>query len=726
MIKFSNLKTKQKILIAVMSPLVLLPVLGAIAGVNINSIVERAGWVDHTQVVLREAQDVVASAVDMETGMRGYLLAGNDAFLDPYNNGQQQFSERIGVLQETVSDNPTQVARLTEAQQVINEWVANVTEPTIGFRREIGNSKTMNDIAAEVQQERGKVFFDGFRSQIATFIGREETLLGERTSAFESELNAAGDFVPSDAVRENAKWVAHTRDVIATANEILASAVDMETGMRGFLLAGHDEFLAPFTAGRARFDSLTEELKSTVSDNPAQVELLGEIQQTIHAWETEVTDPMIALRREIGDAPTMDNMADLVGEARGKVFFDKFRQIMADFQAEEAGLIDVRKEANEATVSMTFVIIGATIVIGLLAGGVLAWVIGGIIAGPLVRMTAAMRSIADGDTSVEVFGSERRDEIGSMAGAVEVFRQNAVERVRLEADQATKREADEKRTREIDTLIGDFDETSKLSLSTVSSAAEQMKTSATSMTSITDDAEHRSSSVASAAEEATANVQTVATAAEEMAASVEEISRQVAQSAEIAKGAVVSASETNAKVEGLAAASEKIGEVVDLINDIAAQTNLLALNATIEASRAGEAGKGFAVVASEVKSLATQTAKATEEIGAQISAIQSETRDAVESIQGIGKVIGEISDTSSAIASAVEEQGAATREIAENVQQAAQGTQDVSTNIVEVSRGVQETGSASQQVLTSATQLEDQSAELQSAVSSFLERVKAA
>ena len=218
----------------------------------------------------------------------------------------------------------------------------------------------------------------------------------------------------------------------------------------------------------------------------------------------------------------------------------------------------------------------------------------------------------------------------------------------------------------------------------------------------------------------------MATATEELSASVEEISRQVAQSAQMALAAVETANATNAKVEGLADASQKIGEVVNLINDIAAQTNLLALNATIEASRAGEAGKGFAVVASEVKSLATQTAKATEEIGAQIAAIQGETQEAVAAIQEIGKSITEISDTATAIASAVEEQGAATREIAENVQQASSGTQNVSSNIVEVSRGVQETGSSAQQVLLSAEQLGEQSDELQAAVSSFLDRVKAA
>ena len=572
MLAFSNIKTKYKVLISVMSPLVLLLVLGGVSAFNVNAITERAGWVNHTYVVLGKAQVIVASAVDMETGMRGFLLAGEEQFLEPYNSGRALISEQIANLQETVSDNPGQVARLAEVQQVINDWVATVTEPTIAFRREIG------------------------------------------------EASAVGAF----------------------------------------------------------------------------------------------------------GGPTMVDMASLVGEARGKVFFDKFRQLMADFKAEEAGLIGVRIHANEQTVTMTYVLIGATIVIGILLGSAIAWFVGGVISRPITRLTDAMRQIATGDTSVETEGSERKDEIGAMVAAVEVFRENAIERVRLEQEQSEKRKAEEGRTNKVNALITQFDEHARQSLGSVTTAADQMKTSASSMTSSADEASQRSASVASAAEQATSNVQTVATAAEEMSASVSEISRQVSQSAEIAKQAVERARETNEKVEGLANAAEKIGDVVNLINDIASQTNLLALNATIEASRAGEAGKGFAVVASEVKSLASQTAKATDEIGTQIAAIQAETREAVESILEISKVIGDISNTSTAISSAVEEQGAATQEIAENVQQAAAGTEEVSKNIVLVSRGAQETGSASQQVLSAAEQLGSQSDELQASVSKFLEEVKAA
>ena len=345
---------------------------------------------------------------------------------------------------------------------------------------------------------------------------------------------------------------------------------------------------------------------------------------------------------------------------------------------------------------------------------------------PLQRVVDALDALADGNTDLTVV-VKSRDEVGRLGTAFNVFREKTIENKRLSEEQKnTEARAEQEKRQSMIKMADDLESSVGSVISSVTASADQMKSSATSMTSIADEASQRSSTVAAASEEATANVQTVATATEELSASVEEISRQVSQSAQMALTAVENANATNAKVEGLADAAQKIGEVVDLINDIAAQTNLLALNATIEASRAGEAGKGFAVVASEVKSLATQTAKATEEIGAQIAAIQGETREAVEAIQEIGKSITEISDTATAISSAVEEQGAATREIAENVQQAAAGTQDVSSNIAEVSRGAEENGASAQQVLGAADQLGSQSDELQAAVSSFLDRVKAA
>ncbi len=254
----------------------------------------------------------------------------------------------------------------------------------------------------------------------------------------------------------------------------------------------------------------------------------------------------------------------------------------------------------------------------------------------------------------------------------------------------------------------------------VATAANQLQTTASSMSTSANETSEQSTAVAAAAEQAAVNVQTVAAAAEELASSLQEVGRQVSESVSISQTAVSDAERTNAQVEGLASASQRIGEVVDLIQDIAAQTNLLALNATIEAARAGDAGKGFAVVASEVKSLAGQTAKATEEIGAQVSAIQSATHDAVSAIEGIGRTINQINEISSAIATSVEEQSAATQEIARNVQQASEGTKEVSENIVRVQSGANQTGESAGLLLSAAEELSENSATLNGEVERFM------
>ncbi len=348
------------------------------------------------------------------------------------------------------------------------------------------------------------------------------------------------------------------------------------------------------------------------------------------------------------------------------------------------------------------------------------------ITGPLANMTGVMSHLAEGNKDVEVEGEERRDEIGDMARAVQVFKENMIKADELAAQQEEEREAKEKRAEKVMQLTADFDDTVSGVLKTVASATTELESTAQAMSATAEQTNQQSSAVASASEQATANVQTVASASEELSSSISEIGRQVAESAKIAEQAVAEAERTNGTIQGLAQAAQKIGEVIDLINDIASQTNLLALNATIEAARAGDAGKGFAVVASEVKNLANQTAKATEEIAGQIGSMQEATEGAVEATAGIGKVIGQVNEIATTIASAVEEQQAATSEISRNVEEAAQGTQEVSNNISGVHKAAQDTGAASSQMLSSAGELSKQSETLRAAVETFLDEIKAA
>lgn len=383
-------------------------------------------------------------------------------------------------------------------------------------------------------------------------------------------------------------------------------------------------------------------------------------------------------------------------------------------------------EANETYTSAkltTLVLATVALLIGL--GSALMVIFR--VTSPLQRMNNTMGVIAAGDLNETIPYTDRRDEIGDMANALQVFKENGLRVREMEAEQkegelrmAAQRKADMQK------LANDFEAAVGEIVDTVSSASTELEASAGTLTATAERSEELATTVAAASEEASTNVQSVASATEEMASSVNEISRQVQESASIASQAVDQARTTNDRVGDLAQAAARIGDVVELINTIAGQTNLLALNATIEAARAGEAGRGFAVVASEVKALAQQTAKATGEISQQITSIQNATEQSVTAIKDIGDTIGRMSEIASTIASAVEEQGAATQEISRNVQQAAQGTMQVSSNITDVQRGASETGSASAQVLSAAQSLSRDSNRLKQEVSRFLNSVRAA
>ncbi|WOH66287.1 methyl-accepting chemotaxis protein [Bradyrhizobium sp. BWA-3-5] len=345
---------------------------------------------------------------------------------------------------------------------------------------------------------------------------------------------------------------------------------------------------------------------------------------------------------------------------------------------------------------------------------------------PILKMVGAMGKLAGGDHSVAIPATDRKDEIGLMAKAVLIFKENMIEAKELADKDAEAVKARMARAMRVNELTQAFDTSISNVLRSVSSASTELQATASSMTATAEETSNQATAVAAATEEASTNVQTVAAASEELASSVTEIGRQVAQSAAIAQKAVEEADRTNVTVQGLYDGAASIGDVVKLINDIASQTNLLALNATIEAARAGEAGRGFAVVASEVKSLAEQTAKATEQIGAQISAIQNSSSDAVTAIKGITSTINEMNEIASAIASAVEEQGSATQEIARNVQQAAAGTSEISANVVGVQQAAGDTGAAAHQVLQASSELSKQSETMRGEVEAFLNNIKAA
>jgi methyl-accepting chemotaxis protein len=357
----------------------------------------------------------------------------------------------------------------------------------------------------------------------------------------------------------------------------------------------------------------------------------------------------------------------------------------------------------------------------------LSWLIARDILGALNRQRIRMQRIAGGSLDQAVEETERGDEIGRMAETLEMLRQTAMTARTLEAEQIAAKQQGENEKREALIALADrFDASVGRLVGMMASGSTELEATAKSMTGTAERTNHRATVVSSAAAEASTRVQTVATAAEELSTSISEISRQVAQSADITTRAVDTARRTDTIVRALADGAHQIEHVAELISSIAGQTNLLALNATIEAARAGEAGRGFAVVAAEVKSLASQTAEATKEIGTRITQIQGATREAVEAIQGITATIEEVSTIAATIGSAIEEQGAATAEIARNVTQTAQATQEVTTNIGGVSAAATETGGAAGLVLAAASNLSKQAEQLSGEVNVFLAGVRAA
>jgi methyl-accepting chemotaxis protein len=410
---------------------------------------------------------------------------------------------------------------------------------------------------------------------------------------------------------------------------------------------------------------------------------------------------------------------------------DSAAAILKGASAMKAGLLadQQRLEAeSDAIASETERLIVMLAGGGFLIGSALALLLGKGIARPMTAMCKAMRELAGGNFDVVLPGLGRGDELGEMAGAVEEFKMQAIAKAERDAaaQDAQNQVSSAARRAELIRFADDFEAAVGAIVSSVSASAVQLEQAAGTLTRTADTTQSLSSKVAGASEQASSNMQSVATATEELSASVDEIGRQVRESNKIAEAAVLQAQQTDGRIGKLSRAAQEIGDVVKLITAIAEQTNLLALNATIEAARAGEAGRGFAVVASEVKSLASQTAKATDEISSHILGMQGATQESVAAIKEIGGTIGQISSIASSIAGAVEQQSAATQEIARSVQSVAQGTHQAAANIMQVNRGATETGSASEEVLNSAKTLSTESTRLREELARFMANIRAA
>ena len=552
---------------------------------------------------------------------------------------------------------------------------------------------------------------------------------GEFANTFARTVQARQEYVTIAENRVIAKGTAlryKLDDLAATAGDAgLAEVQDNAKGVITQLIATS----AMMTTYVRRPDG------TTAASATARLKFLGGAFAAIPVKSNAVLERKLAeATADLGEYS--DSFATLVAEADlidqlGAQMMDTATFIAKLSDSLKQDLIAEQRRIEQETRVMTEQtqrLVAALALGSILLGGLLAWVLGNGISRPMLKMCTAMRELASGNFSVVLPGLGRKDEIGEMAAAVEQFKLQAIAKAERDAaaHEERNRASGEARRAEMIQFADQFESAVGSIVSNVSSSAVQLEAAADTLTRTAETTQSLSTHVAGASEEASSNMQSVAAATEELSMSVDEIGRQVRESSRIAASAVKQAHETDTRIGDLSRAAQNIGDVVKLITAIAEQTNLLALNATIEAARAGEAGRGFAVVASEVKSLASQTAKATDEISTHILGMQSATKESVAAIKEIGSTIGQISEIASTIATAVEQQSAATQEIAGNVQNVAQGTEAVASNISQVNSGATQTGAASAEVLSSAQTLSTESARLREELDRFMSSVRAA
>jgi methyl-accepting chemotaxis protein len=654
--------------------------------------------------------------------------------------------ETLGLQTDTqalAGSAPTLLAAKSQAQRQ--------QEMTALKARQDGIAKRLDDVA-RTQSDRESI--DRLKKLIAAMNSKLAALDGAVDDQL--KLSARGEEIVKAAQATQTKL----NDVLLPAGEKAQADITMvsmtlggdanQTMMTLLKLVSTQVPVSQGFADLVGYVNLASSLldRAAVAPNADSVAALEKNFKTMSAKVEEKLDIVDTLQpteglRKAGEAWLKLGSGDTIFDARrkeiaasqlGQKLLDETRGLTDELAKEVAGQVKaVTNKTKEATDRSDEAIGFGTFVMLMIAAisvagaALFVWFyIGRNLVARLVGLEKTMTRLAGGDLSAKVETRRGGDEIGQMAEALSVFREGIVQANAAAAEKAAEQEAKQRQAAMIDQLTREFNDGATSALAAVSTAASRMKGSAEKMSKVAAQAKEQTGAVASASEQAAANVQTVAAATEELSGSISEISRQVGESARIAAQAVEQVAKSEVTVTELASAANRIGEVVGLINTIAAQTNLLALNATIEAARAGEAGKGFAVVASEVKSLATQTARATEGIIAQVTAIQGSTQEAVDTIKGIGQIIDKMSEIATTVASAVEEQGAATAEIARNIQQAASGTQNVSNNIVGVSNAANQTGETASDVLQSSDGLAAESEALSNEVGRFLARIKAA
>ncbi|MBF0529606.1 MAG: methyl-accepting chemotaxis protein [Deltaproteobacteria bacterium] len=367
---------------------------------GIRSIYDSSWWVEQTYQVIAQAENIKSQALDMETSQRGYLLAGKEEYLSPYLEAEKNIHHSIASLKNAVADNPKFVEKLTQIDQAIKDWQTKCAQPAIDLRREIGQGKDMNDIGAIIAEGRGKTYIDKFRGQITVFINRQNELLEER----KQKAKLTGNNSEED--KEAADSVERTYNTILQADKTYEAAINMETGVRGYLLSGKEPFLYPYHRGHKEFYKELALLKTMMKDDPGQLSLLHEIDKTISELEEKDILPLIDLRHQIANSKTIVDLNAFREKNEGKVIFDKFRQLVNDFIQTEKNLMDIRKTFAEKTFHRTqyFLVFGimAAIAVGMVISLSVARIIIKQVGGEPYEMAGIARKVAEGDLTVKL------------------------------------------------------------------------------------------------------------------------------------------------------------------------------------------------------------------------------------------------------------------------------------------------------------------------------------
>jgi len=654
-------------------------------------------------------RDIPRLAASLQLSAQSASLASQGPALLA-SRSEDSLNERAKKIKETQAvtlEKLDEVIKLGADKAVVaalGETVKNIDET---IKSLVAAARERLEAAAQHEKH-----YNALRNAQASFVAAANPAMLDAQTQINAILGSAN--LSQDDAAEAARTVDQLGNVIASSNLMASEMIAaLSANSSDTLEAIENEFKATQARVKSNLDLLPKN-SGTAALGDAALKLLA-----LGEGKTGV----FKLRQKELDA---NDYGQLILDETRKLNVGlgiSVQQLVNGVQSEtDASTSQARQEISLATTVM--LALGALTLIGSV---LFVWLyVGGNILRRIGNLQRSMQLLSSGDLESEIYCSSQRDEIAAMANSLQVFRESMIEARALSADQDKDRIAKAERASRMEARIVEFEATVRAALDSLQKSANSMQTTAQSMSATADQSSALVSAVAAAAEETSVNVQTVSSGTEELSTSISEISRQVITSAQIARKAVDEAGQTDATMQGLAENAGRISVVVDLIQVIASQTNLLALNATIEAARAGEAGRGFAVVASEVKSLANQTAKATEEIRSQIASMQQATTSAVGAIRNIGQTIGEINEVTTAIAASVEEQGVATREIARNIQHAAGGTSEVSSNIVGVSTASAEAGSAASEVLSASGALRREADVLRSEIDAFLSNIRVA